>query len=59
MNLPGESRARLTNLLVESLDAEELGRIDRLWAIEATRRREEVRAALVETVPGEEALRKV
>jgi hypothetical protein len=59
MNLPGESRARLADLLVESLDAEELGRIDRLWAAEATRRRDEVRAGLVETVPGEEALRKV
>jgi putative addiction module component len=59
MNLPGESRARLADLLVESLDAEELGRIDRLWTAEATRRRDEVRAGLVETVPGEEGLRKV
>ena len=59
MNLPGESRARLADLLVESLDAEELGRIDRLWAAEATRKRDEVRAGLVETVPGEEGLRKM
>lgn len=59
MMLPGESRARLADLLVESLDAEDLGRIDRLWAAEAIRRRDEVRAGLVETVPGEEALRKV
>lgn len=59
MTLPSESRARLADLLVESLDTEELGRIDRLWAAEATRRRDEVRSGLVETVPGEEALRKV
>ena len=59
MMLPGESRARLADLLVESLDAEDLGRIDRLWAAEATRRRDEVRAGLVDTVPGEEALRRV
>lgn len=59
MTLPGESRARLADLLVESLDTEGLGRIDRLWVAEATRRRDEVRAGLVETVPGEEALRKV
>jgi Putative addiction module component len=59
MTLPGESRARLAELLVESLDSGELGRIDRLWAAEAKRRRDEVRAGVVETVPGEEALRKV
>ena len=59
MTLPSESRARLADLLVESLDADDLGRIDRLWAAEARRRRDEVRAGLVETVPGEEALRKV
>ena len=59
MTLPSESRARLADLLVESLDAEELGRIDRLWAAEAIQRRDEVRAGVVETVPGQEALRKV
>jgi len=59
MTLPSESRALLADLLVESLDAEELGRIGRLWAAEAIRRRDEVRTGVVETVPGEEALRKV
>jgi len=59
MTLPSESRARLADLLVESLDAEELGRIDQLWATEATRRRDEVRAELVETIPGDDALRRV
>lgn len=59
MTLPTESRARLADLLVESLDADELGRIDQMWAAEAKRRRDEVRAGHVETIPGEEALRKV
>jgi len=59
MTLPAESRARLADLLVESLDAEELGRVDRMWVAEAKRRRDEVRAGRVETIPGEEALRKV
>jgi hypothetical protein len=59
MNLPGESRARLADLLVESLDAEALTHIDRLWLSEAKRRRDEVRAGKVKTIPGDEALRSV
>ncbi|HEX9444623.1 MAG TPA: addiction module protein [Candidatus Binatia bacterium] len=59
MSLPTESRARLADLLVESLDAEELGRIDQMWIAEARRRLDDVRAGRVKTVPGEEALRKV
>lgn len=59
MTLPTESRARLADLLVESLDADELGRIDQMWAAEAKRRRDEVRAGQVKTIPGDEALRKV
>ncbi len=59
MTLPSESRAQLADLLVESLDASDLGRIDRLWTAEAKRRRDEVRAGQVEAIPGEEALRNV
>ena len=59
MNLPSESRARLADMLVESLDGNELREIDRLWIGEAKRRRDEVRKGLVETIPGEEALQKV
>lgn len=59
MTLPTESRARLADLLVESLDADELGRTDQMWAAEAKRRRDEVRAGHAKTIPGEEALRKV
>lgn len=59
MTLPSESRARLADLLVESLEGDDLGRIERLWTTEAKRRRNEARSGKVETVPGEEALRQV
>ena len=59
MNLPGESRARLADILVESLDTEALTQIDRLWFSEAKRRRDEVRSGKVKTIPGDEALRSV
>lgn len=59
MTLPGESRARLADLLVESLNADDLTQVDRLWLAEAKRRRDEVRAGSVETIPGDEALRSV
>lgn len=59
MSLPGEARARLADLIVESLDDEDIGAIDRLWGAEARRRRDEVRGGQVLPVPGDEALRKV
>ena len=57
--LPAESRAQLADMLVESLDAAQLERLDRLWLQEAKRRRDEVRSGSVKPVPGEEALRNV
>jgi hypothetical protein len=59
MTLSVESRAKLADLLVESLDSVELGRIEQLWVTEAKRRRDEVRSGKVRTVPGPDALRKV
>jgi hypothetical protein len=59
MGLPSEARARLADLLVESLEGADLGRIEQLWITEAKRRRDEVRAGRVETIRGEEALRQV
>lgn len=59
MSLPTESQARLADLLVESLNADEFGQIDRLWIVDATRRRDEVRNGHVEPIPGDEALQKV
>jgi putative addiction module component (TIGR02574 family) len=57
--LPGEARARLADRLVESLEAPEFGRIDKLWSAEAKRRRDEVREGRVKTVPGPEGLARV
>lgn len=59
MSLPSESRARLADLLVESLEGEDLGQIEQLWVTEAKRRRDEVHNGTVEPVNGEEALREV
>ena len=57
--LPSESRARLADLLVESLEGDVLGTIEQLWTSEAKRRRDEVREGKVRTIEGEEALRRV
>lgn len=57
--LPGEARARLADHLVESLEAPEFGRIDKLWAAEAKRRRDEVRQGRVRTIPGPDGLARV
>jgi hypothetical protein len=59
MSLPSESRARLADLLVESLDSEDLGQIEQLWIAEAKRRRDEMRDGTVEPIDGEEGLRAV
>jgi hypothetical protein len=59
MALPGESRARLADLLVESLEGDDLGRIEQLWLSEAKRRRDEVRDGQIETIEGDDALRLV
>ncbi len=59
MKLPAESRAELADRLVESLDSEGVGRIDRLWLEEAKRRRDEVRSGRVKTISGADARRRV
>jgi len=59
MALPSESRARLADLLVESLEGDDIGAIEQAWLAEAKRRRDDVRAGRVEAVPGEEALQNV
>lgn len=59
MTLPGELRARLAELLVESLDADDFGAIEKAWNLEAKRRRDEVRSGKVEPIPGDEALQNV
>lgn len=56
--LPSEVRALLADRLVESLDPAEAGYIQQLWASEA-RRRDDVRAGHLQTIPGDEALERV
>ena len=59
MALGSEERAVLADRLVQSLDGAELSHIDRLWLAEAQRRLDEIGNGLVETIPGDEALRRV
>ena len=59
MELSTEDRAELADLLVESLGATQLGRIDRAWLADAKRRRDEIRSGKASTVPASEAVRKV
>jgi len=56
MELPGKSRARLAELLVESLEADDIGPVEKAWLAEAKRRRDDVRADRVEPIAGEDAL---
>ncbi|MDD5037366.1 MAG: addiction module protein [Methylococcaceae bacterium] len=57
--LPSEARALLVDRLVESPDPAEDGYIQQLWANEARRCRDDVRAGYVQTIPGDEALERV
>jgi putative addiction module component (TIGR02574 family) len=59
MELSSEERAELADLLVESLGAKQLGRIDLAWLAEAKRRRDEVRSGRSLTIPAGEAIQKV
>lgn len=59
MQLSIESRALLADRLVESLASAELDDIQRLWAVEAIRRRDEVRSGRVQSIPGEQVLDEV
>lgn len=59
MALPGESRARLAEILVESLEADDIRPIERAWITEAKRRRDDVRSGRVKPIEGEEALKNV
>ena len=59
IKLPPASGALLAHRLVESLEAEEPDEIQRLWAAEAIRQRDEVRSGQVQPVPGERVLEEV
>ena len=55
-HLPG---ALLAERLVESLDVAEMDEMQKLWAAEAIRRRNEVRSGRVQPIPGEQVLAEV
>lgn len=59
MQLSGECRARLADLLVESLDAEGLNAVDLLWLSEAKRRRDEIREGLIEPISAKAARQRI
>jgi hypothetical protein len=59
MELPAEGRAKLADLLVESLDAAQLSRIDRAWLAEAKLRRDGLSRGSESSVPAAEAFRQV
>lgn len=59
MQLPSASRALLAERLVESLDFAEIDEIQKLWAAEAIRRRDEIRSGRVQPIPGEQVLAEV
>ncbi len=59
MQLPSASRALLAERIVESLDLADTDEIQRIWAAEAIRRRDEVRSGRVQPIPGEQVLAEV
>ena len=59
LSLPQDARALLADRLAESLDPAEEGALHRLWAVEAVRRRDEVRNGSVNPIPGDVALAQV
>lgn len=59
LRLPGDQRARLAELLVESLATDPIGPIGQQWLTEAIRRRDELASGRVASIPGEDVLRRV
>jgi len=59
MQLPASSRLLLADKLVESLETEDLDEIQGLWAVEAIRRRDEIRSGKVNPIPGEQVIEEV
>ena len=59
LQLPAESRALLADKIVESLDFSEPDDIQKIWAVEAVRRRDEVRSGKVKPIPGQDVIAEV
>jgi putative addiction module component (TIGR02574 family) len=58
ISLPVDIRTLLVNRLLESLNPKRK-EIDALWAKEAEKRVEEIKAGKVTTIPGKEVFRKI
>lgn len=56
LSLPSKDRAQLAERLVESLENDT---IEKLWMVEAKKRRDEVRSGRVKPISGDEALEQV
>jgi hypothetical protein len=59
LSLPNALRAQLAERLVESLEFDIDGTVQKLWTAEAKQRRDEIRSGVVEPIPGEEALAQI
>jgi putative addiction module component (TIGR02574 family) len=59
MQLPAAARALLAERMVESLEANEADEIQRAWAAEAVRRRDDVRSGKVQPIAGEDVIAEV
>jgi putative addiction module component (TIGR02574 family) len=59
LSLPPGARAMLAEHLLKSLDAEDQGRIDSLWAAEAERRIKEIEDGIVTPIPGDQVMRRL
>lgn len=59
LSLPSDMRARLVELLLESLNPPVQEDVDRLWADVAEARVEELRSGRVKAIPGEEVFAQI
>jgi putative addiction module component (TIGR02574 family) len=59
IKLPADARALLADKLVQSLESEDPGEIQRLWSAEAIRRRDEIRSGQVPPIPGDQVTEEV
>jgi putative addiction module component (TIGR02574 family) len=59
LHLPPECRASLSDRIVESLDFSEPDDIQKVWAAESVRRRDEIRSGKTKAIPGQDVIEEV
>ncbi|MCP5050096.1 MAG: addiction module protein [bacterium] len=59
LSLPPETRALLADKLLNSLDSSNRQDLDKLWAVEAERRVQQIKNGEVEAIPGEKVFRDI